>query len=109
MKRTVARRCAVGAGLTGLTLESLEARRLLAIVVNTTVDESVVNATISLREAIAQAAANPGDDLITFDPTAFAAGSLHTITPSPDELTIADASGALTIQGPGADVLAISG
>src|SRR5687767_4176178 len=92
-----------------LNLESLETRRLLAIVVNTTIDENVVNATTSLREAIAQAATNAGDDEITFDPTVFTSASLHTITPTPSAFSIADSSGRLTITGPGTNVLAISG
>src|SRR5206468_272681 len=48
------------------SLESLETRRLLAsIVVNTTLDETIANSTISLREAVAQAQANAGDLTIT--------------------------------------------
>ena len=88
-------------------LELLEVRRLMAIVVNTTLDETVANATTSLREAVAQADANPGDDTITFDPTVFDSGSLHTITLTQGEMEIAATDGKVTIQGPGSDVLAI--
>src|SRR5687768_15402271 len=109
MKRTRAIRRARGAEVSVQKIEWLETRRLFAIVVNTTLDESVANATTSLREAIAQAAANAGDDVITFDPTVFDAGGSHTITPSPTHFLIDDSGGELEIQGPGRDVLTISG
>src|SRR6266496_430179 len=114
-RRTALRR----ARLLNAAVEVLETRRLLSgnpplvpnppIVVNTTDDESVVNATTSLREAIALAVATPGDDAITFDPTVFAGGSLHTITLGAVPLEIVAAGGKVTIDGPGSAVLAISG
>src|SRR5437867_3502240 len=73
-------------------VESLETRRLLAIVVNTTLDETVANSTTSLREAIAQAQSNAGDDTITFSSSVFSSGSLHTITLSQGSLNITSAS-----------------
>jgi len=90
-------------------VEPLETRRLLAIVVNTTLDESVANATTSLREALALAASTPADDVITFDPTVFDTTSFHTITPLAEPFSIAGTGGKVTIAGPGDNFLAISG
>lgn len=55
----------------------------------------------SLRQAIADANANPDSDLITFQ-----SGLSGTITLTTGELSISE---SLEIQGPGSDVLAISG
>lgn len=91
-------------------LEALEVRRLLAnIVVTTTDDESAVNATTSLREAIDLAAGMSSDDVIKFDPTVFSSGSLHTITLASGNLAIAGSTGKLDIQGPGSDTLEVDG
>ena len=91
-------------------IESLEFRRLLnaAIVVNTTDDETIVNSTTSLREAITIAETNAGDDTITFDPTVFTSGSLHTILLN-STLELTGANGKLDIDGPGSGILAVSG
>ncbi|HEY8748065.1 MAG TPA: DUF4082 domain-containing protein [Tepidisphaeraceae bacterium] len=78
-------------------------------VVNTTADETVANdATLSLREAIAQANALPANvpATITFDPNVFAPGTLHTITLGGTQLEI---NHNLTLDGPGTGVLAVSG
>ena len=56
----------------------------------------------SLRDAIAQANANPGPDTITFDPSV-----TGTITLTSGPLHISD--GPLTITGPGAGALAVDG
>lgn len=94
----------------GRGLEHLESRRLLAnILVNTAVDESVANATVSLREAIAQADAGAGDDTISFSAAAFPAGSLTTITLTAGALAFNGTNGTLEINGPGQEQLAISG
>ena len=53
----------------------------------------------SLREAIAYANSNPGDDTITFDPSL--AG--QTITLTGGELELTDTTGTTTITGLGAD------
>src|SRR6266699_3308151 len=95
-----------------VAVESLEVRRLLnaPIVVNTTADETDAGGTLSLREAITLAETTPGDDNITFDPTVFTSGSLHTINLALAEpLKISNINGKITITGPGSDVLAISG
>ena len=60
----------------------------------------------SLRQAITDAELTADADTITFDPSVFTSGSLHTITLASALPTI---SKPLTIQGPGKDVLAISG
>ena len=89
-------------------IEGLEVRRLLAapIVVNTTDDETVTNATTSLREAMILAGNTPGADVITFDPTVFTSGSLHTISLSQGNLAYLG-GGPLDIQGPGTNTLKI--
>lgn len=72
------------------------------IVVTTTADSGAG----SLREAITTAQATVDDDTITFDPSVFTSGSLHTITLASQLPSI---SNPLTIIGPGQDTLAISG
>src|SRR5437016_1267861 len=67
LKRSVRRSPQWSSLICAARIESLETRRLLAsIVVNTTLDETIANSTTSLREAVAQAQANAGDDTITF-------------------------------------------
>ena len=77
--------------------------------VNQTTDagDGTCDATCTLRDAILAANANPGDDIINFDPTVF--NTPQTITLNGTQLTIANGSGALTINGTGADQLTISG
>jgi hypothetical protein len=83
-------------------LESLDARDVPSTftVTNSLYDGSPG----SLRWAVGQANANAGDDTITFDATAFQ--TPQTITLAEGELQITE---NLTIQGPGAGVLTISG
>ncbi len=78
------------------------------LVVTKTADtnDGVCNADCSLREAVAAANAASTDDTITFDPTVF--NIARTITLGGTQLQ-ADNNGALTINGPGADLLTISG
>ncbi len=61
----------------------------------------------TLRAAISAAAGNVGADTIVFDPSAFPAGSLTTILLG-SVINVND-TGGLTIQGPGAGQVAISG
>jgi CSLREA domain-containing protein len=76
----------------------MEPRRLLAnIVVNTLADETVANSTTSLREAVAKA----GSNFITFQP-----GLAGTITLNAP-IDIVDKF--VTINGPGAGTIAVSG
>src|SRR4051812_44261277 len=84
-------------------LETLEARRLLAIVVNTTADTVAADAFTSLREAVTAAEA-AGDDTIAFDSSVFTQGSLHTITLTGGQMILAGGAGKLTITGAGVDV-----
>ena len=72
----------------------MEGRLLLAILVDTLADEVGANGVTSLREAIVEAASSPGDDVITFAPDLSGAISL-----SLGELTLDDASGAVTSRG----------
>ena len=77
------------------------------IVVSTLVDESdgnISSGDLSLREALALAAAIPGADKITFASSLFSSGPA-TITLSLGELTL---DSNVTITGPGADKLSIS-
>ena len=88
-------------------LEALEDRRLLAtIVVNNPTDTPVTGQT-DLREALALAAtpAFPGADTIQFDPTLFSGGP-QTITLTLGQLPV---TAAVTITGPGANLLTIDG
>jgi CSLREA domain-containing protein len=71
----------------------MEDRRLMAILVTTLADETIANDTTSLREAIALAASNPGDDTI-----GFAADLSGTIALTKGQLELNDSSGSLTIQ-----------
>ena len=78
--------------------------------VNSTADNGTGGcdaAECTLREAIAAANATAEGDVINFDPTVF--NTQRTITLSGTQLTITNNSGALTINGTGADQLAISG
>ncbi|HXE53458.1 MAG TPA: hypothetical protein VN541_10600, partial [Tepidisphaeraceae bacterium] len=83
-------------------IELLEPRFLLSTTwtVTSAADDGTAG---TLRSAIANSAAG---DLIQFDPTVFAPGSPQTITLVSGQLEIAH---NLTIQGPGAATLAISG
>jgi hypothetical protein len=93
------------------TVESCERRLLMSTyTVNTLSDAATpVVGQLTLRQAVADANANPGSDTIAFDPTVFAAGSLHTITLTQGQLEFGDSTGVTTIAGPGETVLAISG
>src|SRR5262249_46071275 len=84
------------------TVEALEGRTLLSTYAVTSLGDSGID---TLRWAITQADHAAGDSTITFD--SGLAG--HTITLTSDALQIFKISGPLTIQGPGADKLTISG
>ena len=74
--------------------------------VNTAADVSdPTDGKTSLREAIASANAFPGHT-ITFDPTVFASAQTITLVAT---LMLADTASPVTIDGPGADVLTVSG
>src|SRR5262249_10310001 len=81
-----------------------------SLVVNTTQD--LVNNTdgkTSLREAIAYAGTFSTPATITFDATVFPAGSLTTIVLAGSKLELANTAAAVTIAGPGAGQVAVSG
>jgi hypothetical protein len=79
------------------------------LIVNTISDPtSPVAGYTSLREAIAYADSLGGDQTITFDP-GLTAGGAATITLGGSQLVLDDTSGTLTIDGPGANILTISG
>src|SRR6185312_7670734 len=78
------------------------------LVVNTIADGGdYVAGTLTLRQAIAIANAQSTPQTITFDPTVFASGSLHTITLDGQQLEFSDTSAPVTLVGPGQGVLAI--
>lgn len=79
-----------------LAVESLETRELLTTFSVANLNDAGPG---SLRDAISQANTNPGADTITF-------ATLGKITLSSGELAITD---SVTITGPGADKLAVSG
>jgi Bacterial Ig-like domain (group 3)/Right handed beta helix region len=79
------------------------------LLVNTTADGLATGlGQLSLRQAIALATVRPGNDTITFDSTVFA--NAQTITLTDGALALTDTSGGTTtIEGPGANLLAIDG
>lgn len=96
--------------------EPLEDRTLLTLLVvdtNSDVDDGDYSAgNLSLREAVALANANSGADTITFGDGS-ASGGTNFLDASPDTITLGgsqlDITDAVTITGPGADLLTISG
>ncbi|MEX2170785.1 MAG: RHS repeat-associated core domain-containing protein [Pirellulales bacterium] len=85
--------------------EPLEARHMLAAyMVNSTADTELADNELTLREAVALANIDTALDTIAFDPLVF--DSQKTITLESGQLTI---NGDLTIEGPGANLLSISG
>jgi hypothetical protein len=78
------------------------------LVVNTTADEIVSPpGVLSLREALNLANVLDGGATITFDPTVFAGAT--TITLTLGQLDLRNTTGPITIDGPGAGLLAIDG
>lgn len=113
------RPCAIPA--TAAEIESLEPRLLLSsIIVSATGDTPnyAANVTVAqlnpavtpvtLRDAINAVNNTTGDNTITFDPTAFPANQLTTITLG-STLEISQTSGKITIQGPGSGEVDVSG
>jgi fibronectin-binding autotransporter adhesin len=91
-----------------LACEPLEARQLLS---SFTVNEfNVDNATTtgSLRWAITQATATQGNNTVTFDPTVFNVPRTITLTAGQLSLTDDNPSGAVTVAGPGANLLTVN-
>ncbi|MFI5382191.1 MAG: choice-of-anchor Q domain-containing protein [Tepidisphaerales bacterium] len=95
---------------TSAAIESLESRRLLtAFVVNTLLDQNDAtgSSVVSLRDAIAAANASASVNPITFAPALTAHGPA-TITLTLGVLTLTNTT-KITITGPGASLLSISG
>ncbi|MGO8902250.1 MAG: beta strand repeat-containing protein [Isosphaeraceae bacterium] len=89
------------------TLTMLEDRRLLStFIVNNPTDTPVTGQT-DLRQAIVQATTDTTNDTITFDSTVF--NTPQTITLNSGQLDLTKANGTLSIQGPGANLLSVSG
>src|SRR6516165_721964 len=82
-------------------LEVLEDRWVPSIIVNNPTDTPVAGET-DLRQAIAQANSNGGDQTITFDPIVFA--TPQTITLNGTQLELTDTTGTETITGAAAGV-----
>ena len=78
-----------------------------ALVVNTTADDPVGAAQLSLRDAINLADAMGGNQTITFASSLTASGPA-TIDLNGTALTLDDTSGSLTIQGPGSNLLTVN-
>jgi len=70
-------------------------------------NDNVCNSDCSLREAIAMANASPSADTIVFDPAIFS--TPQTITLVSGTLVPLNAGGGLSLVGPGAELLTISG
>src|SRR6516165_7107104 len=82
------------------TLMALEDRRLLStIVVNNPTDTPVVGQ-IDLRQAIALANTNGGNETITFDSTVFKTPRTITLSPTLGQLELSDTTGTEAIVGP---------
>ncbi|HEX4795572.1 MAG TPA: choice-of-anchor Q domain-containing protein, partial [Humisphaera sp.] len=92
-------------------IEQCEPRVLLSTyTVNTISDASKAGTKlVSLRQAVASANSHPGPDTIQFSTGIFAAGALHRILLTKGEIVFTDKTGATTINGPGAAVLAVDG
>ncbi len=76
------------------------------VVVNNPTDTPVTGET-DLRQAIADAESLSGNQSITFAPTVFS--TAKTITLTSGQLILTKNTGTLTIQGPGANLLSVSG
>ena len=85
------------------SLLELEHRMVLSTFLVTNIADSGGG---SLRDAIGQANANPGSDMVAFDGTVF--NSPQTIHLSSGPLKLTDAA-TTTVSGPGANLLSISG
>ena len=62
-------------------VEAFERRVMLSTYTVNTLSDAIAPVTgqLTLRQAVADANANPGADTIAFDPAVFSPGSLHTI------------------------------
>jgi CSLREA domain-containing protein len=88
-------------------LESLEDRWLPSTIVVTNPTDTPVAGQTDLREAIAQANANEGDQTILFDSSVFS--TPQTITLTGTNLELSDTAGMETITGPAAGVTVSGG
>src|SRR5262249_13724438 len=84
------------------TVEVLEERWVPSTIVVNNPTNTPVAGLIDLREALAMANTNVGDDTITFDPTVF--NTARTITLGGTQLELTDTTGATTITGPSVGV-----
>src|SRR5262249_32929510 len=98
-------------GATGTPTFNLTNSETPSLVVTTLSDEtSNTDGTTSLREAIAYANSLGGDETITFASSLFTGGAgTITLNAANGELQLTDTTGAITINGPGANTLAVSG
>jgi hypothetical protein len=87
---------------TRLAVEALEGRWVPSTFVVTNPTDTPVTGLIDLRQAIAMANTNVGDDTITFDKTVFK--TPQTIPLGGSQLELSDTSGTTTITGPKAGV-----
>lgn len=98
-------------GITASALNAVGFQDTLATRVVTSLADDGGGALTTLREAVAAANGDGKADTIVFDPSLFADGAMHTITLTSGEMDISgnNNADAITILGPGADRLTISG
>jgi hypothetical protein len=81
-------------------LEALEGRWVPSTIVVNNPTDTPVPGLIDLRQAVAMANTNVGDDTITFDQTVFKVPQTIALDPTLGQLELTDTTGATTIAGP---------
>jgi hypothetical protein len=93
----------------GAIIDSMESRTLFSTFVVNTVSDTPTAGLLDFRQAVAAANAHAGADTITFAPSVFTTGTLHTIKLLSGQIVFSDTTGATTVSGPGSSVLAVNG
>jgi fibronectin-binding autotransporter adhesin len=92
-----------------LGCEALEARQLLSSFAVNEFNVDSATTSGSLRWALTQATTTPGNNTVTFDPTVFSVPRTITLTAGELSLSDTNTSGGVTVTGPGANLLTVSG